>query len=553
MTSIAIQFLNELPVFSHFNSNLPLRPSLENKAQPRGGVKILDEISEVRIEQGSRRFWNFLTLGVPLLIETMSLFWLDIVHRQQEGVCLHFKFKTNKLPEDQIPEALKFHQFNEISRTPLNKLEADKVHQYINRLINRRELASTKNDRKTMELCEDWLNKFSSILKKNLTPKLSRKDFTMDDWEVLDLVDFELAAEHFASLTPFFNSSEYRSSRFQEEMNDKFQVDYNEATIAEGLSLSLAYIEHLHGKKICLPIKTGHAETPYRSAEYTIVETFLGDALPCYILESTDKEAPPWFVIRGTQSYTEISPNGKEYRIGSLESILADAIDHKEIARDVIKKSLVCRPIVKENGVLRQKKSLTEIFERWRKRKTKVRIAGHSLGASLANYLTVRNEKIVERAYGFSGAGVSTKVAKKWDKKLKKKAQAEGTSVDQLEKKIVNFDYEGDFVPAGGARLIGLHLALTSQEDEVESGLYHAHVRSRLNHNFKVRQVNIKKENSKLSRKFCELLRYVTGLCLRVMLNLCYPQHIPDWWKNRKIYRKKVSIQKMALKKNRAS
>lgn len=541
MSLSAISFLYDIPGLS----KLIFHPKNGEENKPvHGGIKVIKETSQFNVKIESRPIRNYLTLGIPLFIEKCSLLWQEVIHRKQIGNSLSFHYKTKDFSPYQINLIKNFHQFNEVSLTPLNNPEFHKICSYINHAINRRDHALANSDLKIVEQCDRWLDKFKSILKKSLVPQATRNDFNQNDWEVLDLVDYELAYEHFSNLTKIFNiwGSKIR------KMESHFKVDLNEALIAEGLALSLAYIEGLNGKKIFLPVASSDEKLPYKSVEYSIIEVTLGDALPSYILESSDKNAPPWFVIRGTQPCTGKDQNGKEFRSGSLESLLADAIDPKEIAKDVIKKSLVYRPIVKQNGRLKQKKSLFEVFEGWKKKKMQVILAGHSLGGCLVNHLAVRYDKIVKNAYGFSPAGVSKKIAAKWEKKLNKASEESEEKRIQLENKIVNFDYEGDFVPAGGAKIIGLHLAVTPLVDRQEHGLYHRHIKCHLNQSFKVCKVDIEAENRKISRKLCEKVRNIFGGCFRLLLNLFSKKSIPDWWKNRKIYRKKANALDKAIK-----
>lgn len=516
---------------------------------PTGGVKVFLKKQNIALEIGKRSLWQFLSFGVPRLIETLSIFLHGIIHREQTGIALCFKFKDKYLDSERISVLKKFYEFNEVSQTPLNQAQSAKVFQIVNQAITLKEKSLITRNEILLKNSEELISKFIALLHKNAEKKATRKNFNLEDWNALDVVDYKLAKEHFLNLVKVFNSLWFYSLRFQQEMKNHFGVNYCEALIAEGLSLSLSYIQGLDGKKIWLPFKKDDINEPYRAIEYRISETFLGDSLPCYVLESNDPEAHPWFVIRGTQPYIGLSPTGKEYRIGSFESILADAIDPAGIASDVIKKGAVHRPLVKIGDAWVQKESLFDLFKRWKDNNQKVILAGHSLGGYLINNLAVRYYDDIKTAYGFSSAGIDRKIADKWEKFLESRARETGKTVEELEKKIVNIDYEGDFIPAGGGKLIGLHLAIEPQNIPKDHGWYHSHIKCHLNQNFKISKVDLKKENSKFSRTFCETVRIIIGLLFRVLLNLFSPKSIPDWWINREHYGEQYRIQKRVLKR----
>jgi hypothetical protein len=531
------------------SSLIPLYPQMEMEvASTKQGVKVLSNQGDVAADKKSRRIWQFLTLGIPRLIETFALFLDGVIHREKMGVALRFRFHHKDMFFSR-DEVVYFHEFNQPAQILLTKAEVRKVWQLIGDTINIKEKASAAEDTTPVRDCDALIQKLANLLQKNQTPKATRKDFNQEDWETLDIVDYELAREHFAHLVDIFNSTWYKSLCFQQEMQNHFGVDHNEAIVAESLALSLAYMEKVNGKKIDLPVKEAGKES-YRKVEYTIKETRLGDNLPCYLLESDDRDAHPWMLIRGTQYYTGVTPEGKEYRTGSLESILADAIDPKGIARGVITKSIVHRPVVEENGHYVQKESLTDVFDRWRREGKKAILTGHSLGGYLVNNFAVRFYPCLEKAYAFSSAGVSRELYKKWNKILQREAALNNSSISILQRKIVNFDYEGDLVPALGDRLIGLHLAVgrLPTPEKKEGGLYQTHVRGHLNHDFVIQQVDVHAENGKFVRLFFEMIRTIAGRCFRFFLNLFSQKHIPDWWKNRKVYREQVKFQKMIAK-----
>lgn len=487
-------------------------------------------------QQQQREVWSFLTLGVPALLQMFSLFCSAITHREKTGVPLRVRFKSHHLPLEKVNQLAKFHQFNQVSPLPLNEVEKNKALQLAYRLVNEAENARGEGDLSKYAESQKKLRHLVALLEKNKTAYKSRKDFDEGNWATIDLIDFELTREYFEELTGLFNAEWMTSSKLKQTIKTDFDIDYCEAVVAESLSLALAYIEGIDGKMITLPV-FDEAEGKYRSATYTISKTRLGDALPCYILESGDPLASPWFVIRGTQYYTGLSPQGKEYRQGSLESILADSIDAKCISRHVINKALVSRPIVKLDGRYEQRESLSDVFRHWKRQGKRVNICGHSLGATLANALTVEFYDQVKTAYGFSGAGVSKKTADRWEEIKKERSQ-------EANKKIVNFDYEGDMIPSGGRFLIGDHFAVESVKPKESGGIYNAHVRSHLNQDFQIQKVNVFRENRKFARLFCERLRIITGKCFQFLLNLFRSKDLPDWWKNRKVYREYASAER---------
>jgi len=497
-----------------------------------------DERHHAAKDNRNRMAWHLLTLGIPLLIQTFSMFFEGLIRREKTELSLRVRFKSPNHSLKQIASLMKLHLFNEIADTALNKAEENKAVQLMNRLINDIEKAKASDNLSDVESYREKLNPIICLLEKCRKLSITRKDFDGENWKALDLIDFELAKEHFEHLHNLFNSFWFLKLGVRTSMKLRFNVDYHEALVAESLSLSLAYIEGLDGKTIEIPV-LDQKSRKYQLVPHKIRETRLGDALPCYVLESENNQLPPWFIVRGTQYYTGASADGKEYRTGGLESILADALDHECITRNIINKSLVHRPIVKQDNTYVQRESLSDIFQQWHDKGKKAILCGHSLGGTLVNALAVEFYGDVKTAYAFSAAGVSLETATRWDQLKKEQEGLDGHP------KLVNFDYEGDIIPAGGRRLIGMHLAIEPLAQLVSNRIYVCHVRSHLNHDFQIQKVDTVKENRKWARLFCEQLRIITGRCFRLLIALFNGNYLPDWWKNRKIYREYAAFHRL--------
>lgn len=510
----------------------PDRRVLSVKTQEKQ-IKVSPEMEEVN---QSRRAWHFLTLGIPSLFEMLSVFFSGIIHRRTVGASVRAAYKSQPLSSTEAGDLFRFQHFNKFSHNPLKMTEFAKITQCVNRLINQAGEAKKAGDHAELDRVKEQLKPYQAILEKVQGVKVTRKDFDESDWKVMDEICFELACDHFSNLMNIFNSGWMVHSGLQAEIRNRFNVDYNESVLAESLSLSLAYIENIDGKTIALPL-FDQETNKYRSVEYAIKKTTIGDGLPCYVLESEDPAASPWYITRGTQVYTNLSESGRECRSGSFESILADSLDPECISRNVVNKSLVKRPIVFENGAWVQKESLSDIFMKWKNEGKKVNLAGHSLGGTIINALAVEFFDQIRTAYTFSAPGVSYETAKRW-KEATKGNEAEANF------KLINYDYEGDIVPAGGKVLIGTHFAVESLNEWVPDGLHDSHVRSRLNRDFKMYKVDVKSENKKFVRGLCEGLRIITGLFFRVLLWCIDRKAMPDWWSNRKIYREYAAFER---------
>lgn len=536
MSSLTIPYFDKIQAFAHFIT--PESASSQDEIPWRPIISVKTDTNQKQIQNNRQRTtWHFLTLGIPLMIEALSVFWSGLIHRETVDLPLRVRFKFDRLPQDKIGQLIRFHQFNQISCRPLNKAAENKALALMTQLINRLEKAKNESNLQEQQECRGRLNSLRSVLEKQFTAKMSRSDFNEEDWAIADQIDYELAYDYFAELTDLFNTDWMSSSNLRRELKADLGIDYQESVMAENLALSLSYIEGLDGKTISLPV---YDKTlgKFLSVAYTIKLTTIGDSLPCYILESTDPQINPWMIVRGTQPYIGVSVNNKEYRMGGLESLLADSIDPECISRNVINKALTCRPIVNQNGTFIQKESLSDIFRKWKQEGKQVKLSGHSLGGTLVNALTVEFYDQIKKSYAFSGAGVSIETAQRWEM-LNQKHPALA-----LDKKLINFDYEGDIIPAGGRRLIGTHLAIEPLVQLGPSGIYDCHVRSHLNHDFQIQKIDVKKETSKLVRVFCERLRIVTGKCFLLLLWFFSNKYMPDWWKNRNVYRERAAFER---------
>lgn len=473
----------------------------------------------------ARPYWHYLTLGIPILIEKVSLFFHEAMHREIMGEAVQFSFGYKHLPKSCVNQIDLFHRYSEEVSSVLNSSQLNKAAEMVQQMNE--SLAKARFDNESQRLAE--LKKYQSIvtlINKNKNPKLSKKSINARDWKTLDMIDYEIAKDHFSNLADIFNTDWFKNLGFSQEMMYRFKIDYQEALVAESLSLALAYTEGLEGKTLALPYLDKQTGI-YRSVAYTIKEFILGDALPCYIFESLEQEASPWFVIRGTR--------WSRKRVAGFESILTDTIDYKGISRKVVNKSLVYRPLKKEENGFVQKESLSDIFNRWRKENKKVILTGHSLGGTLANIVAIDFPDTFKVAYAFGAAGVSQKTDFRYQRIREK-----------VHDKLINFDFEGDIIPSGGHCLIGRHLSIKAIRgaNQPSIGVYDLHMRSHLNQDFQMQHIDITKENNKFARVFFEKIRAFAGCCLRGLLYVFGRKYLPDWWKNRKVYKQQANIQR---------
>ncbi|HEV8050858.1 MAG TPA: hypothetical protein VGP47_00070 [Parachlamydiaceae bacterium] len=538
MNPTSLTNLNDGRVCDYSSLPKSVKSQGETAWRPIVSIKAIAEEIKILHNQGLQRTaWNFLTLGIPLLFDSLSLFFSGLIHRETFGSPLKVRFKYERLPSDKVTQLVKFNYFNQVSSKPLNDAVANRCLNHMLRLINKLDEAKTKGDCYDISECQLKLNALKAILEKNSCLRGTRGIFNECDWKIADEIEFELTQEYFGELTDLFNTEWFSTCGLQERLSSDFGMNYHESVIAESLALALAYIEGLVGKTISLPI-FDKALGKYQSVVFTIRSTNLGDTLPCYILECEDHGINPWMVIRGTQGFLGVTADKKEFRQGGLESVLNDSLDPDCVSKNVINKALVCRPIVKENGVFVQKDSLADIFRKWKMEGRNVNLAGHSLGGTLVNSLTVEFYDQINSAYAFSGAGVSYKTGKKWDKLNHLYPEMD------LENKLINFDYDNDLIPSGGRRPIGKHLAITALLQIGPQGISDYHGRSHLNSDFQIQKVDVFKEMHKWTRICCERFRIITGKCFHILLYFFGNKYVPDWWKNRKVYHERAKLER---------
>lgn len=308
--------------------------------------------------------------------------------------------------------------------------------------------------------------------------KATREDFDQNAWKALDRVNFALTQEHLENLCELFNIPYHKAIE---------EFDIHEALIAETLAKALAYTENLDGQTIKLPVKT--PEGKYTLKEFTISKLVLGENLPCYILRSEGEKT--WVVPRGTEIATK-KTEGVEHRQGAMESILADC-DPEGIGYKALKSTEFINSLFQEKGQLL--------------------IAGHSLGGLIANELAARYPGKVEHAYGFSAPGISHETFK-------------ASSKVALDKKITNFQVEGDLVPSAGRHVVGRNFAVATKAQDA----IHAHLEHNLNRpKVTCTLIDNEKESQKLLRRVSEATRKnIGGVLLKASALF---KKAPDWAK----------------------
>lgn len=518
--------------------SLPEELQPQTEWRPIVTIKAIAEEIQILHNQGVQRTaWNFLTLGIPALFESLSVFFSGLIHRETLGTPLKVRFKYERLPLDKISQLLKFNQFNQVSTKPLNEAVEKRCLQQMNKLINKLDAAKAKGNCDEVELYQAKLVALKGLIERNKCQRGTRSVFNESDWKVTDKIEFKLVREYFDELTGMLNTEWFSTSGLQERLNEEFGINYHESLVAESLALSLAYIEGLDGKTISLPALDKDSGK-YRPEVFKIRLTTLGDALPCYILESEDPAISPWMVIRGTVGFLGVSANKKELRQGAFESVLNDSLDPDCVSMNVINKAMVCNPVVNIDGQEIKKESLSDIFKNWKNEGKKVNLAGHSLGGTLVNSLAVEFYDQIDSAYAFSGAGVSHRMGNKWDKLKRLHPEM------NLQDKLINFDYDNDLIPSGGRRPIGKHLAITALLQIGPQGITDYHGRSHLNSDFQIQRIDVEKETHKWTRVCCERFRNIVGKCFHVFLYFFGNKYVPDWWTNREVYHKRAKVER---------
>lgn len=353
-------------------------------------------------------------------------------------------------------------------------------------------------------------------------PGKGRNHLNYYTWQAFDKVNFKNVQACFHLLF-----EEFKKNTFHKITQDMAKFcDYRESLIAEILAQLLAYTEGLHGKTLHMPSITADG---IELIPYKIRESFLGDSLPCYIMEPENAASShrPWLVIRGTQHHTAKTQDGKEYRLGAFESLLADMIDSNGIAEDVVNKGLVNSPIRGPKGARVMRESLGSLLISCKLSGKQLNIAGHSLGGTLAKYIAAQFPNQIHRSYCFSSPGISDKAHEIY-KKLRKNF---GTK-----EKIVNILYHKDPFHLVGSWQIGTKLQVTPLKISPNRGYIEAHVRPHLNKDFGIRVIKSKEENYKFARHISEFVRWFLGRIAYGLICLLRPSAIPDWYRNRHIY-----------------
>lgn len=366
----------------------------------------------------------------------------------------------------------------------------------------------------------------ASLQKMSLPKRATRHDFNLKEWQALDLVNFTLIQDYLINLNQLFQTDYLEL--FKNNIQVQFDVDYQEALIAETLAKSLAYLMGMEGKEIQLPVLENNSS---RLVSYTIDKIHLGDSLPCYILKSQDLQAKPWIVIRGTEVILG-EEKGQELRQGAFESILADTIDRSGLSTDIVTKSSLKSDL--ESNV----KNLETEISKFIHAKQKINLTGHSLGGYLVNDIAIRFAPHIHTAYGFSAPSVGQELGNSYKQKI-------ASGVLQAHQ-IVNFDVEGDPIASAGhgEGLVGLRIAVQPilHFNRKESPI-HCHLQHNLKGHFKLQQVDIEKESKKLSRRVATATRAIVGKIVLIWVQTFYQEQLPDWWKNRYHYRQQYEQQ----------
>jgi len=471
-----------------------------------------------------------------------------ITQRIKEGEIFTFKFQGSEEELKQLAPLFNFTDYDgklPQDKSPLSNIQREAAMSLVKRLINARENAikikrgeeiKCEPPELTCEQIELEIRKFHKLLEKSQPTYATRFDFRIKEWEAFDRVNFDIVTKYSENLCELFNSNLLND--IQEKMDEQFGVDYKEALVSEMLAKSVAYILNLNGKTLNLPVQ-GKGGV-YQSIEYEIREFNLGDALPCYVLEKKASEskdssvsAKPWLVLRGTEGVTRKSKKGIEFRKGSTESLCANLLDSKGLATDPVIKSIV-----------RPEDSLAALFKGWEKKGLRVNLAGHSLGGYFANDVAVRFPDQTNTAYAFSAPAVSEELAEKWNAfvegacKNVEKSKDKPSFRAELERKIVNFDVEGDMIPVAGRNLIGLHLAIAPVAKPKMNDPIHNHGKNYLTQDFTLQKINNEQESRKTVRRGMEGLR---ALGARVQGYLYFGKKLPDWWVNRHTYHRLYS------------
>lgn len=503
---------------------------------------------EVHRSHYKGRKWNILSLGIPYLAHKVKVFLERFIHREKAGIGINVAFNLNSLTQEENERLNKYCQFYEILKTPLKCIQREMAIKMHHEAAQKKEQSEKVKDTAQVQYYDTRINVLKNLLALDVKKKATRHDFNEADWNMIDEIDYAILQEHFARLNSFFNAEWYQSMPHHNKLKRGFNIDYRESIIAEILAFTVAYVQNLDGKTLNLPIYD-HEKEIFRLVPYTLTAATLGDNLPYYILESDDPMAQTWVAVRGTQRFRKLARKDVEVRMGSTESIISDILDPKCLARHIINKALVARPIVnkdaeKQNAKYQQKESLEDIFMKLKASNKRIVLVGHSLGGTIVNTLGAEFAEIgIEQfvVYGFSAPGVSKQIADKWNGLLKKNATADKNAASIPLPKIINFDHHGDLVPALGKFLIGDHFAVEALSTAYEKGLYKSHVQRHLWNNCDIHQVDIVKENNKLERKIADFFRIIIGKLVQAIMVISKSK-FPDWWIRKNFYKAQAKL-----------
>jgi hypothetical protein len=217
----------------------------------------------------------------------------------------------------------------------------------------------------------------------------------------------------------------------------------------------------------------------------------------------------PWIVMRGTQQQIKQDASGRELRAASLESMMADG--DEELCDAIINKSIAGKS-----------SELESTFRVWKEKKIKVKLCGHSLGAALVTALTEEYHEVADTTFCFNAFGVTTARALNWESCHPKPT-------------LLNFDAEGDVVPASGHRLIGRHFAIKALFESHKNPFLKIHSSKHLWKPFRICEIDVERENGKWQRKVIEFIRTLIGKILYYLTIIFNKERIPDWLKDRSI------------------
>lgn len=361
-----------------------------------------------------------------------------------------------------------------------------------------------------------------TLLKRCEDPKFHRGKFDGHDTICLEKANFELAKEYLVDLAEFYNTKHF--DRVNKSIMDYCGLNFYEAVIAEVLARTIAYNTHLDGQTLPLPVLRD--DGTYGIAKFKIKLYCLGDELPAYILECEEKDEHgkdkynPWFVVRGTETSSVKTKDGKKIKMGGWESFLADTIPPDGVGDGVVDKCLRHHKTFTLNGKKIVQPSLSKVFAN-----RKFKLAGHSLGGNLVNQIGAHLYDNVEKVYGFCGPGVTKRIYEIWESKSK-----------PGDDKLFNIAPKGDLVPAAGEKLIGKHLALKHLTKPKEADFVHVHVLMCLTQPFTLQLVDNRLEEKQIGRVAMETVRRSIGYVVRKTMEKVLRWEFPDWYTNRDIF-----------------